>query len=450
MKPSHDLSGLIKYLSRPEWQERLEDVMGAHFAPIMTALDIEYEEIGEILGEHWDRTLWGCAFEDFLTQGFDHDGINIVDDYLKRRGWNEKVQNKAYMKALRTSVMSLYEVSEIVPGQSMMLRDMVRAGELLLVHEHSATQSLKTWDRIAARIVLMNGKHILAGGLLPFTLEGTTHFQEGFDDLCRQSRDEGIHTDRDALLADAASLFTNVWLLDTLPKAMGLIAPMVYNSDGDELVFHSVRFPLIAGVTQKAVGNQLDTVKALHRESATLWNWLGTKRPKQRDKTEGGLAFNSTTADGTPILGNIELKGRFVTLTLNSAARATAGTALFAKVLGNLVRAPLTEIQTIDQMQADREGMQMPPSAVPLEIATSLVHDTLDKSYRETLDQPVGMLGDITPRAAAKTPKGRVKLVEWLKYIENRSAQQTDHSDPMATYDYSWLWRELGVENERR
>jgi hypothetical protein len=27
----------------------------------------------------------------------------------------------------------------------------------------------------------MNGKHILAGGVLPFTLEGTTLFQKGFD-----------------------------------------------------------------------------------------------------------------------------------------------------------------------------------------------------------------------------------------------------------------------------
>ena len=181
MKPSNDLSGLIKYLSRAEWHDRLEDVMGDHFAPIMTAFDIEYEEIGEILGEHWDRTLWGCAFEDCLTQSFDPDGINIVDDYIKRRGWNEKVQSKAYMKALSTSVMSLYEASEIVPGQSMTLRDMVRGGEPLLVHEHSATQSLKKWDRIAARVVPMNGKHILAGGVLPFTLEGTTLFQKGFD-----------------------------------------------------------------------------------------------------------------------------------------------------------------------------------------------------------------------------------------------------------------------------
>ena len=55
----------------------------------------------------------GLSFEDFLTRDFD-DGSNIVDDYLKRRGWKEGVSTRTYMAALRTSVMSLYEVSDIV------------------------------------------------------------------------------------------------------------------------------------------------------------------------------------------------------------------------------------------------------------------------------------------------------------------------------------------------
>ncbi|MCU1315847.1 MAG: hypothetical protein JWN63_1169 [Candidatus Acidoferrum typicum] len=46
-------------------------------------------------------TLWGCAFEDFLTRTFGAEYGNIVDVYLKRRGWNEKIQDKLYMKALR-------------------------------------------------------------------------------------------------------------------------------------------------------------------------------------------------------------------------------------------------------------------------------------------------------------------------------------------------------------
>jgi hypothetical protein len=49
------------------------------------------------------------AFEDFLTREI-VDGRNIVDDYLKRRGWRESASTKAYMRALRNSVISLYEM----------------------------------------------------------------------------------------------------------------------------------------------------------------------------------------------------------------------------------------------------------------------------------------------------------------------------------------------------
>jgi len=62
-------------------------------------------------------TVWGCAFEDFLTREL-NDGRNIVDDYLKRRGWKESASARAYMSALRTSVVSLYEVSDIVRDTS--------------------------------------------------------------------------------------------------------------------------------------------------------------------------------------------------------------------------------------------------------------------------------------------------------------------------------------------
>ena len=38
----------------------------------------------------------------------------------------------------------------------------------------------------------------------------------------------------------------------------------------------------------------------------------------------------------------------------------------------------------------------------------------------------------------------------WLKHLENRSSSQLDANDPMATYDFTWIWRELGIENLRK
>jgi hypothetical protein len=78
-----------------------------------------------------------------------------------------------------------------------------------------------------------------------------------------------------------------------------------------------------------------------------------------------------------------------------------------------------------------------------------LVHAALDKQYHTLLEQPVPMLGNLTPRSAARTKSGREKLAVWLKHLENRS-RQPEATDPMATYDFAWLWRELKVEDLRR
>lgn len=74
----------------------------------------------------------------------------------------------------------LYEVSDVVPGQSFMARDLLRGGEPIAVKEGTATKTLKQWDKIAARIVPVLGKNILTGGVLPFTREAT---QSLFDAL---------------------------------------------------------------------------------------------------------------------------------------------------------------------------------------------------------------------------------------------------------------------------
>ena len=78
-----------------------------------------------------------------------------------------------------------------------------------------------------------------------------------------------------------------------------------------------------------------------------------------------------------------------------------------------------------------------------------IVHEAIERHYRGLLCQPVPMLGNVSPRKAAKTKKGREKLVGWLKLIENSVAQQVGNPS-MTGYDVRWLWEELGVADLRR
>ena len=171
MTGTHSLQGLMKWLTRDEWCDRFAEVYDDHLLPACDQTDLDVDDVISIIGEDgFMSTVWGCAFEDFLTREFE-DGSNIVDDYLKRRGWKEGASTRAYMAALRTSVMSLYEVSDIVRDTSFRARDLVRGSEPVLISERSATRSLKQWDRIATRVVQVGSQTQISGAVLSFDLE---------------------------------------------------------------------------------------------------------------------------------------------------------------------------------------------------------------------------------------------------------------------------------------
>jgi hypothetical protein len=360
---------------------------------------------------------------------------------------------------LQTSVMSLYEVSDIVPGESFRARDLIRGGEPVLVTEHSATQTLRPWDRIAARIVRQGPKMILAGGLLAFTMEASQSLfaqlrdrsapMSGKSALSLDALDGWKGTDQD--LRCAAPLFTTTWLSDVLPRALGTTQPALFNSDGDEILFHTVIFPFTSDASRDEIARRLGGLRPLRQETPTFWNWIGRTSPQPvKSNNANAVMWNITMEDGSVVLGNVELGESTVSLSVNSAARADHGRIMLAKALGRHVGAPLTEIQTVEQMKAAPHPAHGPAAEVPPEVQTELVHSVLDKQYRALLDEPISMLGDVSPRVAARSARGRRNLAAWLKHLENRSCNARDQSDPMATYDFTWLWRELKLEHLRK
>src|SRR5215210_808314 len=167
MPGAHSLDGLMKWTGREEWRDSFSKIIDHHLGPACSGADIEIEELPDLIGDHWFMTLWGCAFEDLVSRTLP-DGRNVADDYLKRRGWKESASTRAYITALRSSVPSLYEVSGIVVGESFLARDLVRGGEPVRVFEKSATKSLRQWDRIVTRVLMVSGKTQISGAVLKF------------------------------------------------------------------------------------------------------------------------------------------------------------------------------------------------------------------------------------------------------------------------------------------
>ena len=135
--------------------------IAAHFEPVCTKSGINEDELAEALGEFHYEMVEACAFEDFCSRRPASRRSNVIDDYLDQRGWKESIQARDYLRALRGSVMSLYEVVEMKPGRGLVLRDLMRVGEPVEVDDQLGSQSLAIWNRIAARVLSIGGRDYL-------------------------------------------------------------------------------------------------------------------------------------------------------------------------------------------------------------------------------------------------------------------------------------------------
>jgi hypothetical protein len=327
MSRRHLLEGLMKWTAREPWRDRFEAVLENHVLPACGETGIEPDEIVSTLGEGlFMSTVWASAFEDMLTREFDS-GSNIVDDYLKRRGWKEAASVRAYMTALRGSVVSLYEVSDVVPDTSFRARDLIRGGEPILISERSATRTLKQWDRFAGRVVQVGQKMQISGAVLPYECETSEELIKGLrSKLTRKKKKalaKAIGEDFDPAVIDKLSeterlravsaMFTTCWLLVAIDRAKPPEMPDLRNADGDEILQCTVSYPLADGTEDDDVRAALGACAELRPVTATRWNWVRLEKraaaSAARARPSESLTIETTRDDGLLLLGSVALDG---------------------------------------------------------------------------------------------------------------------------------------------
>jgi hypothetical protein len=297
-----------------------------------------------------------------------------------------------------------------------------------------------------SQVVAERDHHVISGALLPFRAEAVDFLFAGLRDALKLKKGDALRLSQDQLMG-CAPIFTSAWLFIEIDRALTPDQPQFTNSDGDDVLFHDLRYPLASGVTQKAVAERLDRVKGFLAEGPKFWNWLATR--KARGGKAGGGIMLDTQMEGATVLGSLELTGKTLLVTVNSAERATKVQTLIGADAGDLLRAPLTTIRTVEQMRDDqrRDGPSDAADEIPPEIARQLMRDHLGKHCRETLEAPIPALGGKSPRQAVRTSAGREKVIDWLKMLENRSAKQGE--GPIAEYDFGWRWVDLGLKEYR-
>ena len=317
---------LVKWAARGEWEPLQKEFYAAHFEPVIDRLDLPDDALA-VLPDEGAGILSVFILEDFFTTRFgEHGELNVIDDYLRRRGWRESVPARRYLEALRDSTVSLYEVVDIVPGRSVTVRDLLFGGEAVRVQEKLGSQAAAPWDRLAARVVAVHGKNRFTGAVLHFRHELSEQLLSAFEKMAGELQ-HNIRSDagkgqtaapvtravaREVMVRTPlfARILSQFWMFDAVVQARAP-APELRNTDDEAMVLCEVRFPLKGD--EARVAAVLDGIEEFEREGdgVARWRWFAAGSPLHRaarHRTGRPVAESSRSAIGTTSLGYAETR----------------------------------------------------------------------------------------------------------------------------------------------
>jgi hypothetical protein len=420
---------LCRYVGRDEWTAHRREHLATMLdrIPQDFGLDLEglFEEVRR-LGHL--SSMVAFVDESFLAAEHGPHRANVTDDYLRRRGWQETPRAREYLQAIRTTPPALYEVWDVAYGEWIEVRDRLRDGPPRRIVEHSGSQTLQRWDCILARVVHPRDELMLTGGVLSLTRRTADDIEK----LLRRAARRGEQDPIDRLLFQG-------WLKGLLEAARRPL-PTLTNTDGDPLLPSTTRLPIADGAAVE-IERRMDALAGWERDEDDVCHWTWQRQPAD--------------ATGT-VLGSARLTTDALVIETNSRERMDRALAMLRPTLGALVGAGLTShedvVHALRQPRIQKTFAGEPPPEPSAALDTAAMAEAFSRlkeaHYRRTLDEPVPMLGNRTPRECARSKQGRKKLANWIKEIENGELRQAA-STGVAPYDVSWMWRELGVDDER-
>lgn len=370
----------------------------------------EYHDFVEINFNEW--FLFDYIIE---TEGFK----TIVDLYGEYHKHSLTDVEKQVLDVFRESVLSLYEVQEVLLNQGLILQDLLIGGEYG-VKEKSATRGLFKWDILAARLLLIDGRHILCGSAYPYPVWQKDVFidviKENFRRYKQQNRD-GSWKD---YLKDRGMVFNEFWY----GMAKGHSLPELRTKDDEPVMF------------SRAIFEAVDLAK------------IRAKLRKHR-KIIAGTDDEFTWSDapgtnGASILGTIAIKGSQLTLECLSCERLEKGKKLLQRVLKDLIVHKGDTVKEPFEAICKVKDIPEPSSTIPIKIQQQLYDKFMRQHLERWIDEEIPALDNKTPRESIKNRRGREKVSNLLKAFENK--EERNKRDGTPYHDLGWVWKKLNLE----
>src|SRR5579862_9389956 len=402
-----------------ESEDREEDFLGFWEEFFLYEQDDDQRIQGALAGLPDDIFAWATAL---CVEAFLHESgsdPSAAEAFIESRPDLSELATE-YLRSLKRSSSSCYEVIECSPGCSIKIQDLIRGGEPWVVPEVAGSTALTPGSIFAGRLVLVREQPVLSGFLVPLVSEVAEKIAEvtglvvrglSEDDSAREIADAPAtaETWKDAL-AFVPSLAVCHWLRTECD-------PTEF-ADTDDFV--ELRFRL--KVTEGQMVAKLERLRDLRpaNDGSKAWFLHAGKKP-----TDPPLAFVAVDAGDLVIGANSLKRAKQMATRLERELRMKLG-----KATRSLVPRDRLRLEDLEFSAEERR-----------EIASILA-----KSVIEALDEPSPKLAGRTLRQAAANERDRPAVVRIVKELENRIRQMAPGLNLDGGSLTAAIWRELGLD----
>lgn len=437
------VSHLFDFIEKStEWSPLFEDLTRQMMWPVANHVGQDVELVtNRLFDGHYGGMAYGFLMDLMAVTTWNNSAVTPIDAFLKNRGWREGSHGRHYLRSLNEADHTFMEVTNVEPGRWVELRSHGTTETPIRIIERSASESLHRYDAIIARVVSL-GKSFRFSTVLPLSAAGTEYLTEQLnavpEDLSEWYREAVDEDGPDGLVENFADDIPGerqrrlteygfmCWATDVLdPPSMA--TPQLHNTDDERIVMTKFRFP-VTGDTVR-IRESLMACTALNDEGDDHWSWLKSD--------------SSNT-----VLGRIKIDNNQLIFDTNSVERGERGVAFVQSLLGDaLVGQPIGLHENIEDLVSSAPAE--PPSSSSIDLqqqseVQAMLQEVMKGHYRKTLDEPIPMLDNESPRACAANPDKHQKVVGWLKYLENTESKSSNPAQ-----DFSWMWDELGLTHYR-
>lgn len=431
---------------------------------------LDIEDIQEKLGQKIFEHLYICGVEFFLSNEYPSQSgsWNAVDHLFKKRGKLLPPVDQLYLKGLRDSYMSIYEIIDVQLGKSITVRNLIEENSPpITIKEQKATHSLCRWDLIGARIVRTPKENLLAAGALLLNRDAFKEAKANIDKITKAMIEPRYLEAYKQVTKDPILLVKKMWAKEIAENWLEDHMqhdeePDFFNYDGDKLDFYTLQFPLTTSVGKivENINNLPELIPYEVEGVKYAWFW-----PRERDRKparfkqgQGASGYGNerfvdsqvVSPDGEAhrIFAEIKIKGKKLLVDVNSRQRANILEDYIQTHLSNYVENPIhIQHKWEEAVGKGEHSSKKPSSGISKKEEQKLLSKFLDQHYKEWLDTPLPILNQKTPREAVRTSNGMQEIINLLKDMEKHNTRLA-REEKCKSYNFDWLYKELGVSKE--